>query len=295
MSSSFAFRRIGVVAKPGLSELNETVITLIELLLEEGLSVNVSDDCTLNHALPASVSFVPREHIGQNVDLVIVVGGDGSLLDVARKVNAQQTPLLGVNRGRLGFLTDINPGSLGTQIPPILRGEYREEPRVMLQAKVMREGALIAEASALNDVVLYSGDIARMIEFEVVINGQFVYRQRSDGLITATPTGSTAYALSGGGPIMHPQLPALVLVPMHPHTLSARPIVVHDESHIVLRVSATNHHFPKISCDGQIQLNTQPLDEIHIQKLPNRLRLIHPLNHDYFAMLRTKLGWGGLY
>lgn len=295
MTSSLVFKRIGVVGKPGVNELNETLLSLIQLLLEQGATVQVSDDCALGASLPHSISRTPRDHIGKNVDLVIVVGGDGSLLDVARKVSLHHAPLLGVNRGRLGFLTDISPTALSAQIPPILKGEYQKESRMMLEARVMRGNALIAESTALNDVVLYSGDIAQMIEFEVFIDGQFVYRQRSDGLISATPTGSTAYALSGGGPIMHPQLPALVLVPMHPHTLSARPVVVHENSEVVLRVSANNRHFPKISCDGQIQLNTQPLDEIRIRKFAHSLQLIHPINYDYFAMLRTKLGWGGHY
>ena len=174
----------------------------------------------------------PREHIGRDSDLVIVVGGDGSLLGAARSLAAQEVPVLGVNRGRLGFLTDISPQQLESQLEGVLAGRYVLESRFLLDVLVMRGEEVLARGDALNDVVLNSGVSARMIEFDLYIEEQFVYTQRSDGLIISTPTGSTAYSLSGGGPIMHPGLDALVLVPMFPHTLGSRPLVIHGNSSV---------------------------------------------------------------
>ena len=292
MPPKSSFARVGLVGKPGSTDLQETLNHLVQILSDCHVQIHIAEDCAGQVKTPHAFSLVPRDEIGLKTDLVIVVGGDGSLLHAARSVVKHQVPLLGVNRGRLGFLTDIAPNELEQRIPDILKGHYLEEMRSMLEVRVMRQDQIISSGMALNDVVLYSGDIAQMIEFEVFINNQFVYRQRSDGLITTTPTGSTAYALSGGGPIIHPGVPALALVPMHPHTLSSRPIVVHDNSHIRLRITDNNTHSPKISCDGQIKLDTRPSDEIHITKLPQTLRLVHPQDHDYFAMLRNKLGWG---
>lgn len=286
------FTCIGLIGKPGSMDLQETLDRLIKILSPFQVQIHIADDCAEQIQTSHPFLSVPRHDIGLKTDLVIVIGGDGSLLHAARSVVKQQVPLLGINRGRLGFLTDITPNELEISIPAVLNGHYSEEARAMLEVQVMRQNQIISRGMALNDVVLYSGDIAQMIEFEVFINDQFVYRQRSDGLITSTPTGSTAYALSGGGPILHPGVPALALVPMHPHTLSSRPIVVQDNSRIRLRITNNNTHYPKISCDGQIKLDTQPSDEIHITKLPQTLRLIHPEAHDYFAMLRNKLGWG---
>jgi NAD+ kinase len=292
MSPKSSFSCIGLVGKPGSTNLQETLNRLIHILSNCDVQIHLSEDCAEQTQVAYPCTLVPRDNIGSKTDLVIVIGGDGSLLHAARNVVKHHVPLLGVNRGRLGFLTDIAPDELETRIPEILKGHYLEEARSMLDIRVIRQGQIVSTGMALNDIVLYSGDIAQMIEFEVFINDQFVYRQRSDGLITTTPTGSTAYALSGGGPIIHPGIPALALVPMHPHTLSSRPIVVQEDSHIRLRVTDNNTHSPKISCDGQIKLDTQQFDEIHITKLSENLRLIHPKDHDYFAMLRTKLGWG---
>lgn len=292
MQSKPSFSRIGLFGKPGVTDLQETLVGLITLLGDYPVQICLSEDCAHQISKNPALQLVPRDQMGQNADLVIVVGGDGSLLHAARSVVKHGVPIVGINRGRLGFLTDISPDDINDKIPEILKGHYQEEARSMLEIQIIRKGQIVDHGMALNDVVLYSGDIAQMIEFEVFINDRFVYRQRSDGLITTTPTGSTAYALSGGGPILHPGIPALALVPMHPHTLSSRPIVVQEDSHIVLRVTDNNTHAPKISCDGQIKLDTQPFDEIHITKLPETLRLIHPQDHDYFAMLRNKLGWG---
>lgn len=223
-------------------------------------------------------------------DLIIVIGGDGSLLSAARAAAAQSLPVLGINRGRLGFLTDIAPDSL-EEIDNILAGRYLQEKRFLLQADVIRDEATLYQQSALNDVVLLPGDIAHMIEFSIEIDQELVCVQRADGLIIATPTGSTAYALSGGGPILHPSLDAVVIVPMFPHKLTSRPIVISGGSQIKILINKQTKTLPRLSCDGQTRLNLKPRDIISIHKLPESLNLIHPLGHQYFATLRDKLQW----
>jgi len=232
-----------------------------------------------------------REEIGQQSDLVIVAGGDGSLLSAARTLAKYDTPVLGVNRGRLGFLTDITPDQIAEQVPAVLDGKYTRENRFLLDAHVLRHGEQIARADALNDVVVNSGTSAQMIEFELSVDGTFVYRQRADGLIVSTPTGSTAYSLSGGGPIMHPMLNAIVLVPMFPHTLSSRPIVVDGDAEIRVHILERNRIHPPVTCDGQVNMTARPGDSVVIRKNPHRLTLLHPLGHSFYASCRDKLRW----
>jgi NAD+ kinase len=283
------FARIGIMGKPQQPELQATLEVLVQFLKTFSIQIVLESHC---HALLSeSIAHYDADEIGKHIDLLIVIGGDGSLLKAARSVVKQGTPVLGINRGRLGFLTDILPQTIEEQLGPVLTGHYRKEDRHLLQTKIIRDGQIISESIALNDVVLYSGDIARMIEFEVYIDDTFVYKQRSDGLITATPTGSTAYALSGGGPILHPGLEALVLVPMHPHTLSSRPIVVKNQSHIKLHITPETQLEPRVSCDGQIHFTVKANDEIHIERYAKCLHLIHPNEYDYFNVLRNKLGW----
>lgn len=282
------FARIGLFAKQSTNNA-PAFNTLIDFLSQHKLELLIETDSARisDTILPTK----PREELAKHVDLVMVLGGDGSLLNAARAVVPFNVPILGVNRGRLGFLADIPPQELETQLTPILMGNYIEEERFLLEATIERQGKIIANHTALNDVVLYAGSIARMFEFEVWLNEQFVVQQRSDGLITATPTGSTAYALAAGGPILYPTLKAITLVPMFPHTLSTRPIVVSDESVIELKITANNKVFPKLSLDGQIHLDLEPSDRILIRKHQHLLRLIHPNHYNYFAVLREKLGW----
>jgi NAD+ kinase len=230
--------------------------------------------------------------MGEICDLVIVVGGDGSLLGAARALSPSHVPVLGVNRGNLGFLTDISPADIEEKVAEVLEGKYTVESRFLLDLVVKRAGEPIGEGTALNDIVLHPGKATRMIQFELYIEGQFVYTQRSDGLIVATPTGSTAYSLSGGGPIMSPKLDALVLVPMFPHTLSSRPIVVDGNSELKLVISDNNKTYPTVSCDGQLSFSLAPGDVITIHKKPHKLKLLHPLNYDFYRTCREKLGWG---
>jgi NAD+ kinase len=213
------------------------------------------------------------------------------MLSAARTLARYDTPVLGVNRGRLGFLTDITPDQIAEQVPRVLDGEYDTENRFLLDAYVERAGEPVARADALNDVVVNSGTSAQMIEIELSIDGKFVYRQRADGLIVSTPTGSTAYSLSGGGPIMHPSLDAIVLVPMFPHALSSRPIVVDGNSEIRVDILQRNRIHPPVTCDGQVNMTARPGDTVVIRKMPHRLTLLHPVGHSFYASCRDKLRW----
>lgn len=283
------FRNIGLVARAGGEQALYSVRQLVHFLQQRGCHIIIEH--TLQEDLgDLGLQAGTRKQLAQSCDLVIVVGGDGSLLGAARTFAGFDVPLLGINRGRLGFLTDVLPSELETRVGQVLDGEYTTEYRFLLDMEVRRRGAIIGRGSALNDVVLLSGDSVHMVEFELFIDGLFVYKQRSDGLIISTPTGSTAYALSGGGPIMHPRLDAIVLVPLNPHTLTSRPLVVDGNSDIRLRVTTHRLH-PLVSCDGQDGVRVQLDDEIRLGKKPQRLKLLHPPGHDFYEACRSKLGW----
>ncbi|MGY0215908.1 NAD(+) kinase [Endozoicomonadaceae bacterium StTr2] len=285
------FKHIGVIGRPGSDRIEATLKRLCTYLLGRGAQVVLEEPLTElmpDHGLDTCT----RDKMGEVCDLVIVVGGDGSLLGAARALAKYQVPVLGVNRGRLGFLTDISPDQLEEQLDEVLDGRYIMESRFLLKGIVRRDGKEVGRVDALNEVVLHPGKATRMIEFEVFIDGQFVYSQRSDGLIISTPTGSTAYSLSGGGPIMHPRLNALVLVPMFPHTLGSRPLVVDGNSEIKLVISHDNEDCLNVSSDGQELVSSAPGDTVTIRKKNHKLRLIHPLDHNYYEICRSKLGWG---
>ncbi|MDJ0740988.1 MAG: NAD(+) kinase [Gammaproteobacteria bacterium] len=281
------FQRIAVIAKPDdAGHLRSTVQRLQSVLQARGLELlpdpRTAGLLTLGQGIPIS-------ELAATCDLAVVVGGDGTLLSAARKFADRQVPLLGVNLGRLGFLVDISPDDLDSGFNAVLDGNYDEDRRFLLNAIVDGQ----PPALALNDVVLHKWNIARMIEFETWIDGRFVYTQRSDGLIVSTPTGSTAYALSGGGPLLTPDLDVIALVPICPHTLSNRPIVVNAASEIV--ISVCGHTDPKhvrITCDGAAVLTVDHGDRLRIRRHPSPVRLLHPVGHDHFDVLRAKLGWG---
>lgn len=285
-----SFRKIGLAGRKRQRGVAGVLKQLLALLKSRGLEVvleNTLGDVVAAHEQP----LASLEEIGEQADLVIVVGGDGSLLSAARTLAKFSIPVLGVNRGRLGFLTDISPDDIAKQIPAVLDGEYTQESRFLLDAEIHRSGEVVARGDALNDVVVNSGTSAQMIEFELSIDETFVYRQRADGLIVSTPTGSTAYSLSGGGPIMHPALDAVVLVPMFPHALSSRPIVVDGGSEIRVDILARNRIHPPVTCDGQANMKARPGDSVRICKNPHQLTLLHPLGHDFYAGCRDKLRW----
>lgn len=285
-----SFKHIGVIGRMGSVKVVETLRRLKSYLVSNDYQVILEADTA--SMLPGhGLQVASKKLIGEICDLAIVVGGDGSLLGAARDLSKSSIPILGINRGRLGFLTDISPDDLEQRLSRVLEGEYIEEKRFLLDAHVKRNGEPMGFGTALNDIVLHPGRSTRMIGFDLYIEGQFVYSQRSDGLIVSTPTGSTAYALSAGGPIMHPRLDAIVLVPMFPHTLSSRPIVVDGSSEIKLIVDEANENWPQVSCDGQQELACAPGDSISIAKKPFRLNLIHPSDHDFYATCREKLGW----
>jgi len=285
------FRRIGLVGRLGHAGTVDSLLRLLAFLTDRDVEIIVDEKTA--EMLPAEDYTVhSRDKLSARCDLVIVVGGDGSLLNVARTVASHGVPVIGINRGRLGFLTDIMPDEIETRLAAVLDGQYTEETRFLLEFEVRRDGELMPGGCALNDIVLHPGTAAQMIEFELFINEQFVNSQQSDGLIVATPTGSTAYSLSAGGPIMHPSLNAMVLVPMYPHSLGSRPLVVDADNSICIRVVKQRSILPLVSCDGAVSFTTEPGDEILIRKMAGPLRLIHPLDHNYYETCRSKLGWG---
>ena len=284
------FQNIGLI---GRTESDSAVLSLKRLmafLQREGYSV-VLEKNTANDVVNHNARVSSKDKLGELCDLVIVVGGDGSLLAAARALAKFSVPLLGINRGRLGFLTDITPDQIEQKVGEVLSGKYMAESRFLLDMSVTRDSKPIGKGSSLNDVVIHPGEYIRMIEFDLFIDGQFVYTQRSDGLIVSTPTGSTAYALSGGGPIMHPKLDAIVVVPMNPHTLSSRPIVVEGSSEFKIVVGQHNTTHSYVTCDGHDQVITEPGDVIRIHKKPHRLTLIHPIDHNFYETCRSKLNW----
>lgn len=284
------FEKIGLIGRSRQGGSALTMQRLMQLLKRRGQEVLVEKRLVkLLDNGGARVS--DRDEIGNYCDLAIVVGGDGSMLSAARDMSQHNTPVLGVNRGRLGFLTDISPDEIERKVAAVLDGEYEEEERFLLEAVVTRDGKETGRADAFNDVVVNSGTSARMIEFDLHIDDTFVYRQRSDGLIVATPTGSTAYSLSGGGPIMHPALDAIVLVPMFPQTLSSRSIAVDGNSRIRIEIVTSDRIRPSVTCDGQVNMKVRPGDLVEVYKKAHRLRLIHPLDHDFYASCRDKLHW----
>ena len=278
------------MGRPEQRGMEDVLPQLLELLAGHAVDVVLED--TLGAVLPDnSVPRASASAIGEAVDLAIVVGGDGSLLSAARTLAASGTPVIGVNRGRLGFLTDISPDDMAEQIPAVLDGEFDREERFLLDAEVRHEGAVTGSGGALNDVVIASGATTQMFELELYVDGIFVYRQRGDGLIVSTPTGSTAYSLSGGGPIMHPSLDAVLLVPMYPHALSSRPIVVGAESEIRVDILERSSRSPDVICDGQVHMSANPGDSVYISKKPHKLVLLHPRGHSFYASCRDKLRW----
>ncbi len=285
------FKRIGLVGRPGHKGVVETLRRLLKFLVEKGMSI-VVDDVTGKLIEQHGQQECKREELSQHCDLVIVVGGDGSMLNIAKYIASDQVPVIGINRGRLGFLTDVLPDEIETKIDQVLSGNYTVESRFLLDVVKISNGKQQHLGSALNDVVLHPGQAAQMIDFELYVDNSFVYRQESDGLIVATPTGSTAYALSAGGPIMHPGLDAVVLVPMYPHSLSSRPIIVDGDSEIRLVVAEKESLQPQLSCDGEVKYTASAGDEILISKKQVPLQLIHPPEHSFYQACRSKLGWG---
>jgi NAD+ kinase len=286
------FRTIAVVGKFGDSASQEAVAHLVDMLAGAGITVLV--ERATAETLPATAVFqsAPLGEIGTRADLAMVVGGDGTLLGAARNLCEHEIPLVGVNLGRLGFLTETSLDNLSESLEALLAGQYQLEERMMVHVRVQREAGDLASERALNDLVLHRGSNARMAELETYVDGQFVFRQRSDGLIVSSPTGSTAYALSAGGPIVHPSMQAFILVPVCPHTLTNRPLLVPGDSHIEL-VLVNNPGQLQLTLDGQTSFGLTDGDRIHIQRDRHSVQLLSDPRRNYYDVLREKFSWGG--
>lgn len=284
------FNRIGLIGKANHQAASQTINEIHCLLCAHGYEVLVQERACNDLEVP-NAKFASITDIGEKCELAIVVGGDGNMLGAARVLARYDISVVGVNRGNLGFLTDIDPDNIEQPLLDILNGEFITENRFLLETQIYRHGVKKSTSSAMNEVVLHAAKVAHMIEFELFIDGLFVYHQRSDGLITSTPTGSTAYSLSGGGPILTPNMDAISLVPMFPHTLSSRPLVIDGNSEISLTIPDYLDENIQVSCDGQVTIEVLPGDQIKIQKSDNQLRLIHPVDYSYYEILRSKLGW----
>lgn len=283
------FKNIGIISRPGNNRLGTVLEELFCVL--KSYDIKLFLDESIPESSHADLPVVNRAAMAESVDVVIVVGGDGTLLHASRSLVDYDIPIIGVNVGRLGFLVDISPAQIKQTFSKILKGQYQIEERILLYSRVMRENKVLFDGMALNDVSMHVRDAIRMIEFETTIDGRFVSRQRADGLVVATPTGSTAYSLSSGGPIVHPGLETFTLVPVCPHTLTSRPIVVSADSKIsVTQVADTETH-ARIALDGQDTFNIKPGDRLDIMRHRKKLKLIHPDDYDYFQILRNKLRW----
>ena len=285
------YKIIGLIGKPYHQGTCATITTLHQYLIDNDYKVLVENSVASSITIE-NMTICSLTEIGEQADLAIVVGGDGYMLGAARVLACFKIGVIGVNRGNLGFLTDLSPDDLIEPLAQILAVKSRSEQRFIIDAEVYRHGKLKSCNSAVNEAVLHAGKVASMIEFEVYIDNCFMFSQRSDGLIISTPTGSTAYSMSAGGPILTPNLNALSLVPMFPHTLSSRPIVVDGDSEIKLILANENQESLQVSCDGHVILAVMPGDEVIIRKSECTIRLVHPLDHDYFTVLRNKLSWG---
>ena len=292
--SGSQFQTVGLIGRQASAGVIDSLGAVIDCLRRHGVRGLVEDRTAQLGAFPkgapeGGLATAPRAALGERCDLIVVVGGDGSLLGVARDLAHTRTPVLGINRGGLGFLADIAPKRIPEQLGAVLAGEYRLEDHFLLAASVQRDGSELMHSPALNDVVVHAGGMARMMEFSLAVNGDFVYDQRSDGLIVASPTGSTAYALSAGGPIMHPSLDAIVIVPMYPHTLTSRPLVVRGDSAIEVTLGAVDQ--AQVSCDSQVNFELQSGDRIRIEKYAAPLRLVYTYGHSFYESCRSKLDW----
>ncbi len=263
-------------------------MTLVQHLTKAGIQVLASEHMSLD--LP--VERHPEVSLSAHADLVIAIGGDGTMLYAGSLTRDSDVPLLGINRGRLGFLADVTPDEMISSVDHILGGDYSIEPRLLLDALLQRGDGSSATGTAFNDVVLQRRETGRMVDFETSVAGQFVSTHSGDGLIVATPTGSTAYALSCGGPIIEPRLDAMVVVPICPHTLTDRPLVITAGQTIEIRLLARENTGAGVVIDGHSLGPIVPGDTLTISAAGNRIKLIHPPGYDFYGILRSKLLWG---
>jgi NAD+ kinase len=282
------FARIALIGRHGGPAVAAPLTSLAAFLLARGHAVSLDPE-TASLVRLQNVTTLADDALPDAIDLAIVLGGDGTMLSVARRLAPYEVPLIGVNLGRLGFLTDIPLARLEPTLGAMLEGRYTEERRTLIAATVERADGSSEQAPALNEVVVNRGGLGSMIECAVEIDRRFVYAMRADGVIVATPTGSTAYALSTGGPIIAPEVRAFALVPVAPHALTHRPIAVPDSATITITVSRGRD--AAVHCDGQAHFELAEGDHVTMRRAPHAARFLHPEDHDYFAMLRQKLHW----
>ena len=287
-----SFKTVGLIGKYKSPEIAEPLLRLANYLARRGIRVLI-DQLTASNIGDSNYPVLALEEIGREADLAIVLGGDGTMLNIVRTLAPFDVALVGINQGRLGFLTDISIETMFDTIGAILQGDYVTEERMLLEADVFHGEDSVFNVLAFNDAVISKGIKGSMIEFEVKIDGKFLYTLRSDGLIVATPTGSTAYALSAGGPIVHPSLSVMALVPVCPHTFSSRPIVISSDSRIEIVISSAadaRAHF-----DSHSRFDLHDNDRVVVRRCAHTIRLLHPVGHDYYNMLRGKLHWTESY
>jgi NAD+ kinase len=282
------FRRIALIGRHGGPGVTTPLRDLADFLLARGHTVALDAE-TARFARLDGVATLADDALPGAADLAIVLGGDGTMLSIARSLAPLDVPLIGVNLGRLGFLTDIPLAGLEPTLGEMLDGRYTEERRTLLAVTISRADGSSAHAPALNEVVVNRGGLGSMIECSIEIDGRFVYAMRADGVIVATPTGSTAYSLSTGGPIIAPEVPAFALVPIAPHALTHRPIAVPDTS--IIEITVSRGRDAAVHCDGQARFDLAEGDRVTARRAPHTARFLHPAHHDYFAMLREKLHW----
>ncbi len=289
--TTHAFQTVALIGKPDDPAATATVARLATLLAHRGVTVRLETRTAAALGPTRPEAGTDLAALGAVADLALVVGGDGTLIGVARTLCAHKVPLMGINLGSLGFLTETHPAHLEGSIAALLAGNYRREQRMMLQVRVERAGQIPQEACAFNDAVVHRGPSARMVTLATYVDARFVLAQAADGLIVASPTGSTAYALSAGGPIVHPRLPAFALVPICPHTLTNRPIVLPATSRIEV-VLTQAPGAAQLTLDGQVPFALAEGDRVHVERAPHDVDLLCDPQWDYFAVLREKLRWG---
>ena len=283
-----AFKTVAVIGKSDAANLLDILDQVSAVLRARGVSI-VMDPRTASASRSKPDATVDMQAIAAKSDLAIVVGGDGTLISCARLMAEHGVPLVGVNLGRLGFLTDIPADSVSSAVEAVLEGDFVPEERLLLSGSVRRDNKTMIAALAMNDIVVSRGAVGSMIEFAVTVDGEFIYSLRADGLIVATPTGSTAYALSAGGPILHPSLQAIALVPISPHTLSNRPVAIRSSSKVeITLVRGTD---ARANFDVQAHIQLEHGDVVCVQAAPKPATLLHPKGYRYFSMLRQKLRW----
>ncbi|MCM2287901.1 MAG: NAD kinase [Sulfuritalea sp.] len=283
-----AFRTIALIGKYQSREIAESLLSLAAFLKGRGIAV-LLEEATAAAVGSNDYEVAGYETIGERADLAVVLGGDGTMLNTARHLARFEVPLVGINQGRLGFMTDIALGAMIESITALLDGKFSRERRFLLEAEILRDGECAYQTLALNDVVVNKGEIGRMIELDVKVDGELIHVLRADGLIVCTPTGSTAYALSANGPILHPSIAGIAIVPLCPHALSNRPITVSDSC--TIDIALLPPHDARVHFDGQTRFDARAGDVVRIRRSRHNITLLHPPGYSYFAMLREKLHW----